>query len=189
MNLDITSRQNSQESIDLLIAQRYYYSRAKKFRNPRLYISIILAASSPLIVHKWPEYIFMLGIIGGLWTIVAYFIKICFENSNVIRAATIQEEFDTSLYKLPWNRILVGKKVTPEEINLAKRKFKENVSLLKDWYGNLLGVPYPFDIILCQRSNLVWDWRLKKSYSFFIFAGIAIYFILTLGAIQKSYTD
>jgi len=180
MDLDITKRQNLQESIDLLIAQRYYYNRAKKFRNPRLYISIIIAASSPLIVYKWPEYISILGVIGGLWIILAYIIKAYFENSNINKAATIQEEFDVSLYKIPWNEILVRKKIIPEEINSAKRKFKENVSLLKDWYGNLSGVSYPFDVILCQRSNLVWDWRLKRGYSFFIFAAILIYFIFTL---------
>ena len=70
---NITEKQNFQISIDYLIAQRYYYSFAKKCRNLRLFLSISLALLSPILIYKWPASISILGVIGGLWIVVAYF--------------------------------------------------------------------------------------------------------------------
>lgn len=177
---EISSQQNLDHNIDLLIAQRYYYSRAKKFRNLRIAISIAFALISPFITFYTSDWATIIGSIGGTWALIAYLLKKLFENSNIEKAAKIQEEFDTSLFKISWNKVMAGEKISYEDINYAKRKFTGDTEKLKNWYSDILEFPYPVDVLLCQRSNLVWDWRLKSNYSIGIFIISLLYFIITI---------
>lgn len=176
----ISSNQNSEHHITQLIAQRFFYSKAKKIRNIRIIISILFALLTPVIIYIWPETITIIGIIAGLWVLASYFLNKLFENVNINKAAIIQEEFDIDLFKLPWNDVLVGNKISPEEISYAQKQFKGDVSKLRNWYKGISEFPYPIDVLLCQRSNLVWDWRLKRTYSIVIFFILIIYFVFTL---------
>jgi len=176
----ISSQQNLDHNIDLLIAQRYYYSQAKKFRNFRITISIAFALISPFIIFYISDWVTIIGSIGGAWALIGYLFKKLLENSNIEKAAKIQEEFDTSLFKINWNKLMVGEKISHEDIGYAKRKFKGDIEKLKNWYSDVLEFPYPIDVLLCQRSNLVWDWRLKRKYSIAIFIIALLYFIITI---------
>ncbi len=177
---EISKQQNLQHNIDLLIAQRFYYSRAKKIRNFRIVVSVIFALLSPIIFFFMPNQATTIGAIGGIWALIAYLLKKLFENSNIEKAAKIQEEFDTALFKVNWNSVLAGEKVSFEDVNYAKEKFRGDTTKLKDWYSSSLDFPYPIDVLLCQRSNLVWDWRLKKVYSIAIFVVVIVYLIATI---------
>lgn len=177
---DITVNQNSSHNIDLLIAQRFYYSKAKTLRNIRLIISVLFALISPIVIYNTSNYISLIGTIGGIWALFAFLSKQLLENTNIEKAAKIQEEFDTTLYEMSWNNILVVEKVPHEDISFAKRRFRGSTTKLKNWYSNVSEFPYPLDVLLCQRSNLVWDWRLKKIFSITIFCTLTIYFIATI---------
>jgi len=177
---NISTNQNLPRSIDFLIAQRFFYSKAKKTRNTRIIISVFFALLTPIIIYKWSETITIIGVIAGLWILMSHFLKKLLEDVNINKAAKIQEEFDVSLFKLTWNNILVGNKISPEEISYAKKQFNGNVSKLKNWYEGISKFPYPLDVLLCQRSNLVWDWRLKKIYSIVLFILLIMYFIITV---------
>ncbi len=177
---EISRKQNLDHNIDLLIAQRFYYSQAKKIRNFRIAISIIFALLSPFIIFYITNWSAIIGTIGGTWAIISYILKKLFENSNIEKAAKIQEEFDTSLFDMDWNTVLVGEKISCEEINHAKKKFKGDIEKLKDWYSDVSKFSYPADVLLCQRSNLVWDWRLKRKYAITIIIITLLYFISTI---------
>ena len=140
----------------------------------------MFALLTPVIIYKWSDTITSIGVIGGLWALASYFLKKFLEDVNIDKASTIQEEFDVGLFKLPWNKVLVGEKISPEEISCAKRQFKGDISKLRNWYKGISGFPYPLDVLLCQRSNLVWDWRLKKTYSITILLVLIIYFVFTI---------
>lgn len=177
---EISTQQNLDHNIDLLVAQRFYYSRAKKLRNLRLIISVVFALVPPFILFTVPNWATTIGTIGGVWALFAFLLKTLFEDSNITKAAKVQEEFDVSLFKIPWNKVLVGDKIPHEDVNYAKKKFWGNKETLKDWYSDVSGFPYPVDVLLCQRNNLVWDWRLKRRYSIGFFVIAIAYFILTL---------
>ncbi|PJG59246.1 hypothetical protein CUC53_08045 [Aeromonas cavernicola] len=84
-------------------------------------------------------------------------------------AARIQEVFDTNLFELEWNEIVVGKK---PEYELAYEKAKkygldaERIVNLKEWYPTVIDkVTSIFGVFFCQRVNIYWDTRMRLRYS------------------------
>lgn len=173
----IAVEQNNQESLRLLCAQSQMYSSAKRMRAWHTSIVLILAILSPLFLIM-PETIQSItGTIGAVGSIIGLVIEFV-EASNYRRAATVQEEFDTKLFRLDWNKILVGNKVEPELIRIADRKFSGDRSKMTNWYPDPRPLPYPFDVLICQRANLVWDSQLRRVYSLIVLAVTILWLIL-----------
>ena len=183
----IFQRQNSPDKIKLLAAQRQFYTQAKRLHYWRVAGSIGLAAISPLIYYLLPSSKTILAIIGGVWLIVSRIVLEGIETKKVKQAATIQEQFDVELFGLPWNQVLAGNRVTPELINAAAASFKGDRNELKNWYADTSNLPYPLDVLLCQRANLVWDWRLRRHYAWIV--SISTIFLFSLGVALAIITD
>jgi hypothetical protein len=177
---DINVAQNSPSSIRLLAAQRQLYSEAKYVYRFRMVVSLVLACAAPPLFLLWPELKTVLGFVGIVWACISKLVLEGMETGRIKQAATIQEEFDTMVFRLPWNSVLTGEKVTAEIIAAASRRFKGNHELLKNWYTPGENV-YPFSVLLCQRSSLVWDWRLRREYASVIVCITGV--ILLLGII------
>ncbi len=189
--INISQEQNSEDNLRLLGAQRHLYTKAKYLQIWNFIIPISLSGIAPIIVYFLPDFKNLLTIIGaicfGIFFIIDYL-----DFTYTKTAATIQEQFDTTLFDLPWNKILVGNKVNPEIINDANRTFltcKDNKKDLETWYSVPEDIPYPLNILHCQRSNLVWDWRLRRHFALFIGIIVTIpILICILVAIIKNLT-
>lgn len=175
----INRNQNTNHCIELLAAQRIIYRNAKKFRTIRIIGSFGLAIIAPIIILLFPDLKIALGIFGGTWTIVAFLLSTN-ESNKVKEAATIQEEFDSQTFELEWNNIQCGSKASNEIIHSSAIKYTDKADL-KDWYGDLVGIKNNLSVLICQRSNLVWDWRLRKQFAWTIIIAILILFSLGLG--------
>lgn len=147
------------------MAQAKLYSDAKLIRMGRLLVSIILAALAPVLALFVPEAKPTIAIIGGVWALLTYFPFRTLQKQKVKQAATVQEQLDIELFDLPWNQVLVGNKVAPEIIHSTERASKENRERFRNWYSDTGSIPYPLDVLLCQRANTVWDWRLRRHYA------------------------
>ena len=175
MTTTIKIEQNSDRNIKLLAAQQQLYTEAKRLRSVRLISSVLLAVAAPFIVAFQPGWNTTLGVIGAIWLMLDQAVLKHIQNSTVRQAAVIQEEFDTNIFNLPWNPILVGDRVPPESVTSASGRFKRDKEKLRDWYPDMGSVPYPFDVLICQRFNLVWDWQLRRNYAAAILVTVAIY--------------
>jgi hypothetical protein len=83
------------------------------------------------------------------------------------RAAKIGEKFDCVVLDLPWDQFTVGEDVDPEDIHMAAKAFAGRCddSGLRSWYPEVVGeVPLHLARIICQRTNLRYDSRLRRSY-------------------------
>jgi hypothetical protein len=160
----IYEKQNSEKHIKLLAAQRYMYNKAKNLRSYRTNFSLFLIVASVVVSIWYAELSTYLSVLAGLWTIA---ILICknYEKSTIIQGAKIQEEFDTSLFDIPWNTLLVGSKITREIITDANSNFKGDRSRLQNWYANYNNDLHIQNVIQCQRANLSWDWQIRQAYS------------------------
>jgi hypothetical protein len=175
----INKLQNTNHCIELLAAQRIRYREAKKYRTIRTAGSFGMTIIAPLVILLFLELKITLGIAGGIWTIVAFLLS-ARESNMVSEAATIQEEFDTQTFDLEWNNIQTGAKVSNEIIHSSASNYTDKTDL-HDWYGDLEGINNNLSILICQRSNLVWDWRLRKQFAWTIIIALLLLFGLGLG--------
>lgn len=184
----ISTDQNRIIFYKFLKAQRVTYSRAKIIRFTKYSITILLAVLAPIIFIYSPEKINTFGVIGAIWTLIAFLIGYI-EKWLVKRAATIQEIFDTELYQIDWNEISYGEKQIPlEYINGITENFT-NSDLefeFKNWYEGIDNIEKPISILLCQRQNIVWDFKLRDIYAYIVIFLLIINFII--GLLLFSYT-
>jgi hypothetical protein len=159
----IVQEQNSDLNLRLLCAQSCLYSRAKRTRAWHTSVVVFIALLSPLFLAMPDAVKITTGILGGIVTLGGVLMEMI-ETAQLKQAATVQEEFDTNLFKLPWNRIAVGNKVDAEIIRAADRRFKGDRGKKCDWYPDPRPLPYPLDVLVCQRANLVWDSQLRRAY-------------------------
>jgi len=163
--MDIAQQQTTVENIRLLAAQRHIYSTVKHLSRAHTIGVLALELVAPWLLLFRPDSKTVLELVGVVTAVVSRLVLGRIESERIRRAATIQEQFDVGLFGVPWNGTLVGRKVSPELIYAADRAFTGDRRALKDWYADVSGVPSPLDVLLCQRSNLVWGWRLQRSYA------------------------
>jgi len=175
--MSIYIKQNSPKNIKLLTAQRHLYQQAKTLQRWRTIGTVGLAAIAPFVMFVFPQSKTIMGMAGGLWLLISKLIFEDIEAGKIKTAAIIQEQFDTILFDLPWNSAISGNKVEPEIISSAARTIKGEKAELENWYSDTGNIPYPGDVILCQRAGLVWDWRLRQYYAWVIGAMTAFLFI------------
>lgn len=163
----ISENQNKPENINLLRAQRRYYSRAKLYQGCLYAASLILAVGSTFVPPdntKLQAYMPLLALLFLLvdLLIVSPYIKDCKE-----RAAKCQELFDTKVLSLPHNTLIAG---SPIELDLvyaitADERPRKGEDKLSDWYvGDFRELPITAARIVCQRMNVSYDKSVRKTY-------------------------
>tara|TARA_R110002072_G_scaffold81680_2_gene186806 strand:- start:2131 stop:2997 length:867 start_codon:yes stop_codon:yes gene_type:complete len=173
---NITTKQNNANLIELLKAQRIAYSQCKRFQFFDV-ISILIAITFPLIALIKPDYQNPINAFGVLWT-VAYLLTELYRKSKTTQGATIQEQFDTELYGLSWNKILCKSKVNVDTIQELSSKYKKND--LQNWYSTEIdnSLPKEIAIILCQRINFSWEINQRKKFVGFLALITAVYYLI-----------
>jgi hypothetical protein len=168
----IIERQELAENLELLAAQKNVYSRAKNIIGIQVILSVPAAISAVIIAIMKPElkgYVALWGILVVIFDLFIFtpWIKRLRDN-----AARIQELFDTKVLGLDWSEISVGKKPDPEVIHEEANKHglkEKNISGLKNWYPIIIdSVPEIFGIVICQRSNVWWDARMRRKYALYM---------------------
>jgi hypothetical protein len=173
---NIKTEQNKPNLIELLKAQRIAYSQCKRFQFFDV-ISILIAVIFPLIVLLKPEYQNAINAFGVLWT-VSYLLTELYRKSKTTQGATIQEQFDTELYGLSWNKILCKGKVNLDAIQTLSSKYNKND--LQNWYSTKIdnSLPKEIAIILCQRINFSWEINQRKKFVGFLAIITIVYYLV-----------
>ena len=171
MSNGINARQNEDNSISMLAAQRQLYRDSKCFDTLATAFSVWIPFSLAVIILIVPENV--------AWQYASYFISIgSMVFSFVIDkwidgkkklAAFIQQKFDVYVYSMPWNdRIFGQNRNVNHEIVVNSRKIlskQEKKDLLYNWYTPAIDDKNLLDgILLCQRENYWWDVGLRKRF-------------------------
>lgn len=176
----LVTRQNEPWSLRLLAAQRQLYQEAKRWQQLRSWSVVGMAGVGVLATLFAPSLLPILGPIGGVVAIGQWVALLLIRRRTKLAAAT-QEEFDTSVFALPWNATLVTKP-DPEDVIAADARFTGDREKLLDWYAVPAGAGYPHDIILSQRTNIRWDSSLRRAYANTVLTGLIV-LLLLLGGI------
>ncbi|MEZ8444938.1 S-4TM family putative pore-forming effector [Vibrio splendidus] len=181
--MSIVTNQEQPKNIERLAAQKHIYSKAKQVIGLQMFLSVpvaISAAVTTILKPEWSEYI-------AVWGLLVVLVDLFFLQPLVKQlqdnAARIQELFDTSVFGLSWNEISVGRKPDPELVAEKANKHglsEEQISKFRAWYPIAVNqISEPLGVLICQRSNIWWDSRMRRKYVFaikaaLIFIGLAL---------------
>ena len=173
-------RQNSTAMIKLLRARRRVYAWVKALQRAYFLVTLALPVVSLFVAAYYNEArpglsLFAL-IVGAL---DAMFFD-PWRKRQIKLAARIQEEFDCNVLDLHWNKFIVGAHVPPEDIEQYGGKMLDakGERSLKDWYPtDARQLPLHLARLVCQRANLWYDSKLRRTYRLGLWALTATYFV------------
>lgn len=183
----ILEKQNRDNHIDELLAQKTIYSRAKNFQGLLVLITVPLPITISLIIKFSPDLIDQSSYIFVLYTIIAATAEKVLE-STIDRlkkiAASVKESFDTEVLGIIDNESLNVVLIDGEIIRRyshKKRKSQKEVDLVTNWYSlEINKIKTNVASLLCQRTNITYDFSVRKRYKFLIVALSVITFLILL---------
>lgn len=187
MSNGIATRQNEDNSIAMLAAQRQLYRDVKTFNTISVAVSVwipfVLAVILLFIPEntEWKYASYILSIVSMFFGFV---IDKYIEEKKKL-AAFIQQKFDVYVYEMPWDKRIFGKdKNVNHEIATYSKKILSNPQekkKLKDWYTPGVDEKSTIDgILTCQRENLGWDVGLRRRFKIASVVLIIILFVVIL---------
>lgn len=176
---DIPVLQNAEAGLKLMRAREATYAAATRVQHLQLVITLaipVVGAVLGLMSPTWRPYIAALSLIISFLD-AAVLDRL--QRKRLQTAAKIAEQFDTEVLAIPWNAFVAGKRLDPELIDEAASVWSGEARkrLILDWYPPVVGAaPLHLARIICQRTNLWYDSRLRRRYGS---AVLAIAFALT----------
>ena len=164
--MNIHERQNQRQSLALLAAQRYLYSRAKGIRNVAIVVVLSLAVLGLVAAVVDNQYVahFLPPLVLLSW----FFDQRVFatkEHALRTEAATIQEAFDCIVLDLPWPSYKGLHRPTDDRVRQLAMAATD-AGPLANWYPP---DSIPTDPMMarlhCQRTNCWWDVNLRKKWN------------------------
>lgn len=160
----IAEAQNDDANLRLLLAQRVLYSRAKIWTFVRGAGVGIVAVAAPILTALWPQAAVPAATVAACWYVLNHLLFKTLERRGATRGATVQEQFDTSIFGMPTIAVR-DPRILPEDLSRLtggrKRRRRAYASEgLKDWYPIRRGVSGAVAIAIAQRANVAYTRRL-----------------------------
>lgn len=160
----ILIRQNNEDSIRYLQAQRRCYQISKSFYLWRMLLSVLTPLISIALFFLFDNALSDLVLIISSLIIITSLILEFFEKKYNKKGAKIQENFDTFVFNLSWNSVLIGSKESEEDIVELSSKCQSNISELENWYTGLEAPDENVNVLIAQRTNICWTAKQKKHF-------------------------
>ncbi len=180
---DIPIRQNAQSMIELQAAAQTLYGRAGSLFYVQFGFGVVvpvLCATANLLLPQFTVPKATRVAIAGWFALYSLLMMLLDEllidtrqQTLKTNAATLQEKFDAALFQLPWNATRVHTRLDPSDVSKAARKFLNSKSAHRatNWYAPIVGeAPIELGRLICQRTNLWWDSKLRGRYRYGLIA-------------------
>lgn len=161
---ELLERQDERRALELLLAQRRISEIGKWIRRIRIGGALSIALAGPILTTLDILTDNFVGSLAGIWVILSLILS-PWESKLIVRAARILEQFECSVFGLPWNQAL-GKTVAPEHISDHLGGFEKAVKKhkLPGWFDIEPGLPGPMAVLLSQRIACVYSQRIHTVY-------------------------
>ncbi len=180
---EIKKRQDENDSLRLLLAQRKLYSKAKQWLSLRLMGMSAIAFLAPIIAFIWPQSAVIVGAVSGAWIFLGRTLFSSLEKGLSSKAAAVQEMFDVRVFKMPH---LADRTPSPtlEEIAVITGADGTIVKQAKDeklleWYAVNPSDNGITTVAICQRINTSYSKSLLNTTSK-VWLGLIIFWSLIL---------
>lgn len=199
INNRIIERENSNENLDKLYAQRQIYSDGKVIFGIQIVVTVLFTIVLSLVsnfssdyittLFSWPKELFksFIFIISATITIIDLEVITPLLNTKRSTAASIQDSFDCSVLSIPDNKIKVSKPDAETICKYSKKFIKksstEDRTYMQNWYyaSSLNTIKLPIAMIMCQRTNCWWDNCLREKFIKFIkLISILVFFFIVI---------
>lgn len=170
---DIMQRQTSVENRDLLRARHRNYRAAKVTQGLLVLLSIVLPVIGVWIGPQAPEIRPHLALASLILLLMETTLLDRIQKDRLKRGAKLQEQFDTDVFGLPWNRFVTGAPVEHEDVRrLSAKPLSKNREVhFHAWYDRCIGrVPLHIARLIAQRTNISYDARLRRRYGGWLLA-------------------
>jgi flagellar basal body-associated protein FliL len=170
--------------LERLAAQRQLYSYAKAVQVAQIILSVPIVILWSIAAVWFP----FLQVYAALWGIVIALVSVGlltpWQQTLQQNAAKIQELFDCDVLRIEWNQLRSGTKPAPESVIEAATAYKKrdpDYTALKNWYPPAVGdLPLHLARIICQRTNIWWDAKLRRRYATYVAGVVASLAIVVL---------
>ncbi|HEX5118816.1 MAG TPA: S-4TM family putative pore-forming effector [Pseudonocardiaceae bacterium] len=162
--------QNTSRSKQLVAAQARLYSDAKDIHNARLLLVLFFAFLTSLCAIVFPDARSYIGAVAGFALLGMSLVVTSVEKRRRFLAVSIQEEFDTGIYQLPWNGMLADR---PSSVAIAQAAKRYDRGRDANWYSDTGTTQRPFDVLICQMTNLGWGASLHRLWAALL--GLALF--------------
>lgn len=159
----INDRQQTDRGLLLQRAADGVHRMAHSLESWRIVVALTLMLAA-VVASVWSAAAPAIAIAGAIWSFVSVLLLAAISQRQTNLAATLQHQFDTWLFDLPWASY-AGEPVADEEIRRWSRKSTLEESRMKTWYPDVTGFPLAYAVLSCQRESLTWDWRLRRRFS------------------------
>ncbi len=184
LQYDVPTRQASDDNRGLLRARHRNYRAAKVTQGILVLVSIILPVIGIWIGPQVPEIRPYLALASLILIVMEAALFDRIQKDRLKRGAKLQEQFDTDVFGLPWNRFVTGAPVEHEDVRRlsAKPLSMKREAHFQAWYEVCIGrLPLHLSRLIGQRTNISYDARLRRRYGgwllmFTILFGVALLF-------------
>jgi hypothetical protein len=146
----------------LLAAQRRLYADAKVIYNLRVTVVMVAGVAGVTLALYFPSARAPIGFASAVILLLISIAGSAREKRKSKEAASIQEEFDTSIFQLPWNSVLSDR---PTNGLIVEAAHRHDGRSLENWYSDTGPLPRPLDVLVCQRSNLEWGVSIHRRWA------------------------
>lgn len=167
----INDRQNEDDFLNLLYAADAGHASAQSVERMR-WLLVGSSAGLAIVAAFRPGLGRPLSIVGVFVVALTAVVIPQLSRHRSTTAAMIQEAFDVNLYELGWNN-QIGARPLLEQVHGLAGEFAGNKDDKRDWYVDVAGLPRAYAVLLCQRENLVWDFRQRRAWGLRIAAATA----------------
>jgi hypothetical protein len=153
----IKKRQNEDDALRLLIAQRRLYRQAKRWLALRWLGMLVIGLGAPVVSVLWPSLAVVSGAVAGAWIFLGRTALGLAQSRLTSQAASVQEQFDFFVFGMPDStarstlpsRERIAAVAGPDE---AIRETAKSERLL-DWYPVDAANPGSVTVATSQRAN------------------------------------
>lgn len=175
----IFEAQNTRDARRHVAAQARTYSDAKCMLSWRVAAVFLLALACAVCAVKFPN---VRSVVGGAGGVAVLLFSIAAGNLEKVwryRAAAIQEEFDTNVFQIRWNSFQADLP-NPHDVNRAADRYRGDRD--SNWYDPTRGTHRPYDVLICQSSNLGWGASMHFRWAWMLIGVLVLLLAAVVGA-------
>ncbi|MET8040519.1 S-4TM family putative pore-forming effector [Micromonospora sp. NPDC005215] len=183
----INQLQNNDRSLILFRAIAVAHRYTQRAQAVSLLMSLVVASLGVVAKVAQPPLQPAVSIIGALWAGVYAVVLAPLIGRHLRISATLQEMLDTDLFGVPWNAVLVGERLSEDELSRLSRRFRGDDTRLRDYYL-VATVAAPYDVLFCLEQNLAWGSRVRRRFAALLLGVIAVWCVVgvAVGLVTES---